>query len=62
MICNQRKDINLGTDYTVTGVHEMQGEAFAPVHTLVVRGRSCRLVQEFSGGNAMLNNDRTGKK
>lgn len=30
MICNQRKDINLGTDYTVTGVQRCRGEAFVP--------------------------------
>lgn len=61
-MCNQRKDINLGTDYTVTGVQRCRGRSLCPVAHSTSQGKKLSVVQEFSGGNAMLNNDRTGKK
>ena len=62
-----KKDINLGVDYT--GMHfrhnrcaEMQGQGLCPLADSGSQGKKLSVVQEFSGGNGMINDNRTGRK
>lgn len=76
-MCNQRKDINLGADYTgvqkgrcafqvcisgMTGVQKCRGRGLCPLAHSGSQGKKLSVGQEFSGGNGMINDDRAGRK
>ena len=46
----------------ITGVQKCRGQGLCPLADSGSQGKKLSVVQEFSGGNGIINDDRTGRK